>query len=172
MPWNVPENIRITMLHQMEHKQEPGLTRGTSRETSCVVRRPGQGEVKVTLPCGQCGRQGVFVIQDLATTRGLRRGAIVRSVIAAVVLLSVVLSLWVIGFGGDNIVLQVVAIPATLILGPIAVYLACDPSSDIGVESPKMITFNSDTRREGLSYVTRNPRRGEGLCCSGYAKPA
>ncbi|MCX4681083.1 hypothetical protein OG413_38410 [Streptomyces sp. NBC_01433] len=41
-----------------------------------------------------------------------------------------------------------------------------------GVQVPKMVTFSSDSRREGFSWVTRNTRRGEGLVCGGYAKPA
>jgi hypothetical protein len=42
--WNVPETIKLTMRHQLELKQEPGLIRTRFRETTCVVRtRRGEG---------------------------------------------------------------------------------------------------------------------------------
>ncbi|WP_326768945.1 hypothetical protein OG978_34330 [Streptomyces sp. NBC_01591] len=51
--WTVPEQIKLTMLHQMEIRQEPGLTRGDARETMCVVRRPDHGELRAVLECGR-----------------------------------------------------------------------------------------------------------------------
>ncbi|MCX4735866.1 hypothetical protein [Streptomyces sp. NBC_01363] len=172
MSWTVPEQIKLTMVHQMEIRQEPGLTRSNTRETTCVVRRPDHGELRAALKCGRCGREGVFVIQDLETTKRLRRGPVARSLVAAVVLLGVVAALWIIGFADGNILFQVLAIPASLLFLPIGIYLACSPSGNIGVRPPESVHFSTDTVREGLSYVTRNSRRGEGLACSGYAKPA
>ncbi|MEU6926924.1 MULTISPECIES: hypothetical protein [unclassified Streptomyces] len=172
MSWTVPEQIRLTMVHQMEIRREPGLTRSNTRESWCLVRRPDHGELRAVLKCGRCGREGVFVIQDLATTKRLRRGPMARSLASAVVLIGIVAALWIIGFTDGDITLQVLAFPASLLFLPIGVYLLASPSSNIGVRPPESVYFKTDTVREGLSYVTRNSRRGEGLACSGNAKPA
>ncbi|MFJ6573408.1 hypothetical protein ACIQNU_38950 [Streptomyces sp. NPDC091292] len=172
MSWNVPEMIKLTMNHQMEVKQEPGLVRTRARETTAVVRRPARGEARMVLECKQCGREGVFVVQDLETTKGLRRGPVIRSLIASVVLVGVVVAFWLIGLVGDSILFTVLAIPASLLLLPIGIALAVSPSSNIGVKAPEFVAFGSDTAREGLSYVTRNKRRGEGVSCSGRAEAA
>ncbi|MEU1277746.1 hypothetical protein [Streptomyces sp. NPDC005805] len=172
MSWTVPETIKLTMVHQMEFSQEPGLTRGRYRETSCLVGRPAQGEARVILECGHCKRQGVFVVQDLETTKRLRRAPVTRSLITAVVLLAVVASFWIIGFGGGSILFQVLAIPASIILLPLAVFFAASPSSNIGVTVPEFVSFAGRTSRKGLTYTTRGTHHRAGLSCGGQARAA
>ncbi|MGP3970538.1 hypothetical protein [Streptomyces sp. 6N223] len=168
----MPDQIKLTMLHQMEHKHEPGLSRTKIRETSYVVRRPDHGEARVAVRCGHCGREGMFIIQDLGTTKRLRRGPVIRSLVSAVALLTGIVSLWITGLAGESALFLMLAFVASLVLGPVGIYLVCDPSSNIGVQAPELVHFDSTTRRQGLSYVTRSSRRGEGVACSGYAKPA
>ncbi|MDG4859872.1 hypothetical protein P8605_17220 [Streptomyces sp. T-3] len=169
----MPEQIKLTMLHQMEHKHEPGLMRTKIRETSCVVRRPDHGEVRVAVRCGHCGREGVFVIQDLETTKRLRRAPVIRSLVSSAALLAAITSLWVIGLADESALFLMLAFVASLVLGPLALYMAIEPSSNIGVQAPELISFDRTTRRQGLfSQVTRNTRQGEGLACSGNAQPA
>ncbi|MFD3525352.1 hypothetical protein [Streptomyces sp. NPDC058653] len=161
----------------MQLKTEPGLTRSKSRETSRVVRRPEHGEVRETVKCRHCGREGVFVIQDLETTRRLRKGPVIRSLIASAVLLGSTVSLWVVGLSGDNPdekpLYLILAIVASLLFAPIGLYLAFDPSGKIGVESPEMIHFEGETRREGLTIISGSGyHRDKGLACSGRAKAA
>jgi hypothetical protein len=87
-------------------------------------------------------------------------------------LLTTVLAFWIIGFAGDSILFQVLAIPASLIFLPSGIYLACSPLGTIGVESPENVEFSKTTVREGLTYVTRNTKAGDRLTCGGYAHPA
>ncbi|MFE0424488.1 hypothetical protein [Streptomyces sp. NPDC058953] len=173
MPWTVPDRIKLTMLHQLEMREEVGgVVRIRKRETTCVVRRPERGEARMALECGHCGREGVFVVQDRATTKRLRRRGVVGSLITSAVLVAVVVVLAVLGFGGDDVLFQVLLIPGALILLPFAGMLAVDPSGNIGVEAPEFVSFASDTRRQGLSYVTRGEQRRLGVSCSGHAAAA
>jgi len=170
--WTVPEQIKLTMTHHLESKSEPGLRRSRLKETTCVVPRPDSGETRIAVTCGHCGRDGVFVIQDRATTRRMRRWPVVRSLVVSAVLLAVVVGVYVAGFGGGSVLFEVLAIPSTIIFGPVLVFLMVDPSSNIGVKAPEHIFFKGDTVREGLSLATRNSHKGEGLACMGRAEPA
>lgn len=172
MSWTVPGRIKLTMTHHIEKDYEAGVIRSKVRETSYVVGRPDQGELRVSLNCGHCGREGVFAIQDLETTQRLRRGPVLRSSVAAAVLLASLVALWVIAFADDNSVLLITAFPATLILGPIGVALAINPSGNIGVKAPEMVLFDKDTRRKSPSHVTGNRRRDQGLACTARVDPA
>lgn len=173
MAWSVPEKIQLKMLHQLELRDEPGLIRVTSRETSCLIRRPDHGEIRVAVKCGQCGREGIFVIHDFETTKNLRRSPVQRSLIAAVVILMAVVSLWVVGLVFESALVLVLAVFASIVLGPIGIFMAVDPSSNIGVQPPEPVRYSRETTREGfMTYVSRNPRRAEGLYCSGHAQAA
>ncbi|UED84850.1 hypothetical protein [Streptomyces profundus] len=172
MPWTVPQNLRLSMRHQLDMRQGPSVVRSQVRLTSVVVARPERGEVRVALACGHCGREGIFVIQDLDTTRQLRRRPITRSLIWAFVCAAVMVGFWVVGFAGGSILFQVLAIPATIVLAPLAFVLSVDPTSKIGVELPEPAFFDSRTAREGITYVTRDRRPGQGLSCVGAAEAA
>ncbi|MEU4091523.1 hypothetical protein [Streptomyces sp. NPDC026673] len=160
----------------MELQHEPGLIRTKSRESSTVVRRPERGELRATVECWQCGREGVFVIQDLETTRRLRRGPMVRSSIVSALIVGSTAALWMVGLAGDNPnekpLFVLLAIAASLIFLPIGLYLAFDPTSKIGVESPEIVHFDGGTRRKGLTTVSRSSHRGKGLSCLGKAAAA
>lgn len=165
MPWTVPGQIKLTMVHHVESTVELRVLRTLARETSSVVRRPDHGELRVTVRCGHCGREGVFAVQDLETTRRLRRGPVIRSSAAAAVLLTATVALWVVGFARESALFLVLAFVASLILGPIGIALALDPSRNIGVEVPDMVpTDATDT--------TGSARRRKALACMGRARPA
>jgi hypothetical protein len=172
--WIVPMQIKLTMMHLMQLKHEPGLVRSNTRETSRVVRRPDHGELRVTVQCKHCGREGVFVIQDRETTWRLRRGSVICSVAGSAVLLISTASMWIISLakGTDDSLFLLLAFVMSLIFAPPGLYLAFDPTGKIGVEVPKMIDFDSGTRREGLTWTSGDARRGPGLACSGKAAAA
>ncbi|MFI6941389.1 hypothetical protein ACIBI4_19105 [Streptomyces sp. NPDC050418] len=172
MGWSVPERVQLKIVHELQTEQEPGLVRSRVRETTVVVPRPEHGEAQVPVECGHCHRAAVFVIQDLETTRRLRRIPVVRSLVASVLLIATVVWCAVLGFGGGNITFQVLTLPAGLIFLPLGIALAVTPSGKLGVTVPKGVTFDSKTKREGLSYVTRSTRRGEGVACIGMVAPA
>ncbi len=172
MAWGVPEWVRLKMVHELDVKQEPGLIRSRVRETSVVVRRPADGEAHFPVECGYCHRKGVFVVQDLATTKELRRRPTIQSPIWSVILIATVIVFAVLGFGGGSILFQVLTIPAGLMFLPFGIMLAVSPSGKLGVSLPEAVTFESRTKREGFSYVTRNVRHREGVSCVGIAMPA
>jgi hypothetical protein len=159
------------MLHDLEVKQEPGLVRSRVRETVAVVRRPEHGEARVALECGHCHREGIFVIQDLETTKQLRRGPAIRSLIVSFVLIAAVIGCAVVGFAGDSILFQVLTLPAALLLLPAGIFLAVSPSGNLGVATPESVVFDSRTKREGFNLVTRGARPKEGVTCIGFAAP-
>ncbi|MFJ4467796.1 hypothetical protein ACIP2X_10030 [Streptomyces sp. NPDC089424] len=160
----------------MELEHELGRIQTKSRETSSVIRRPERGESRATVVCGQCGREGVFVIQDLETTRRLRRGPMMRSLTASALIVGSTAALWIVGLAGDNPseepLYVLLAIAASLIFLPVGLYLAFDPTSKIGVESPEILHFDGGTRREGLTTISLSSRRGKGLSCAGKAAAA
>ncbi|MET7640712.1 hypothetical protein [Streptomyces sp. NPDC005438] len=172
MSWRVPERIELTMMHEMGHKREPGLVRSRVRKTSCVVQRPERGEARFLVECGHCGRQGEFVIQDMETTKRMRRRPMIYSLISSFVMLALVAYLAVAGFGGGNITLQVLTIPAGLLFIPFGLALAISPSGKLGAVPPEGVSFDTRTRREGFSYVTQGVRRREGVYCTGLVAPA
>jgi hypothetical protein len=170
--WKVPEKIKLTLLHQMDVREEVGLTRMNVRKTERVVRRPDKGELRITMECGQCGREGLFVVQDFETTKQLRWGGTIASLIWAAVLLTTVTSFWIIGLTSDDPLFLVLAIPASIIFLPMGIYLACSPSGKLGVQTPEYVRFKGDTVRKGLTLVTQNANRNQGLSCTGIAVAA
>ncbi|WP_062208299.1 hypothetical protein [Streptomyces sp. NBRC 109706] len=155
------------MSHQLNSRQGPSTIRTQLRQTSVVVARPARGEARFALACGHCGREGVFVVQDLDTTNQLRRVPIIRSVLLALVFLALPVSFAIIGFGGGDILFQVLTIPAGLIFGPFGLALLIAPTGKIGVEVPEPMFYESNTSRQGFTYVTRNKHAGQGLSCVG-----
>jgi hypothetical protein len=169
--WKIPEKIKLRLVHTMDFREEVGLTRMNVRETERVVQRPEKGELRVAMACGHCGREGVFVIHGFEATKQLRRGGTIKSLSWSAVLLTTVLSFWIIGLTSDDALFLVLAIPASLLFLPPGIYLACSPSGKIGVEMPKDLEFKGETVRKGLTLETQVAAQGQGLSCNAYAFP-
>lgn len=172
MIWRVPDVFVLNVVHELSSSVSFG-GQGTTRykRTSRIVRRPERGTASETVTCGHCHRDVVFVIQDMDTTRRLRRGPVLRSLLWSTVIIAVVVACAVIGFGSGSAVFVVLTFAIGVVFLPIGIALLFSPTGQVGVQRPEPLYFGT-TKRDGMNWVTKGDSLGRGISCIGNYEAA